>query len=169
MIVRLQDSNSQIWVVGVSTSGLLTTTLSSGITQNEFLSVGNLSFQLGVTTGGLLTTTSVPFSASYPTILLFFDTSDVSWEVSVLSSGLLQTTLGSPVFPWVQNGFGAGTDNSIVGGAGGYMAYPQPPSPVPSFAIPEAVGQFGSLNFSYNSGTSSGAGNVFSISNPGRN
>lgn len=69
---------------------------------------------------------------------------------------------------WQSNGFGAGTDNQIVGGGGGYMAYPQPQVPANGVG-PEADGQFGSLTFTYDSSTSAGKGNQFSIQNPGRN
>ena len=68
---------------------------------------------------------------------------------------------------YVPNGFGAGTDNRVDGGAGGFMAIPQPPNPVG--VGPEANGQFGALEFTYDSSTPAGAGNIFSISNPGRN
>lgn len=66
---------------------------------------------------------------------------------------------------WVQNGYGAGTDNSVVGGAGGFMAYPQPPLPTGQYTTPETNGQFGSLNFTYDNNM----GNRFVIVNPGRN
>ena len=68
---------------------------------------------------------------------------------------------------WVPNGFGAGTDNRAAGGQGGFMAIPQPPSPVG--VGPEANGQFESLVFTYNSATTTAAGNYFIIFNPGRN
>lgn len=68
---------------------------------------------------------------------------------------------------WVPNGGGAGTDNRVVGGQGGFMAYPQPPNPVG--VGPEANGQFEALNFTYDSSTATAAGNIFRIENPGRN
>lgn len=68
---------------------------------------------------------------------------------------------------WVQNGFGAGTDNRIVGGGGGFLAYPQPPNPVG--VGPEANGQFGPINFTYSSSATPILGNYFTILNPGRN
>ena len=67
--------------------------------------------------------------------------------------------------PWTTNGFGAGTDNSVVGGGGGFMSYPQPPTgPNAAFNPPENDLQAGSLNF-----TSPATMLVhFVISNPGR-
>lgn len=69
--------------------------------------------------------------------------------------------------PFVPNGYGAGTDNTAVGGLGGFMAYPQPPSPVGKG--PEANGQFQALNFTYSSAATPSQGNYFVILNPGRN
>jgi hypothetical protein len=74
--------------------------------------------------------------------------------------------------PWSQNGFGAGTDNSVAGGAGGFEAIPQPVTGTPPFnpfapylaPIPEWQGQFGSESFTY----LSEGGNFFTINNPGR-
>ncbi len=66
---------------------------------------------------------------------------------------------------WRPNGFGADTDNSVVGGGGGYMAYPQPPSgPNPVLNPPENNGQFGQLSFTFNDFK----GTFFQINNPGR-
>jgi hypothetical protein len=67
--------------------------------------------------------------------------------------------------PWVPNGYGAGADNSVVGGGGGYMAYPQPPSGEnASFNPPENNVQEAAIEF-----TSTAAMLVhFIISNPGR-
>jgi hypothetical protein len=69
---------------------------------------------------------------------------------------------------WQTNGWGAGTDNSVVGGLGGFMAYPQPPANG-IFTTPEQNELCGPLTFSYNSSTPSGQGNIFVISNPGSN
>jgi hypothetical protein len=67
---------------------------------------------------------------------------------------------------WVTNGGGAGTDNRVVGGLGGFMSYPQPPNP--AGVGPEANGQFGALNFTYSSGVTPSQGNFFILVNPGR-
>ena len=67
--------------------------------------------------------------------------------------------------PWVPNGFGSGEDNSVVGGGGGYMAYPQPPTGLnAAFNPPEDNVQEGALEFT------SPASMLchFTISNPGR-
>lgn len=70
---------------------------------------------------------------------------------------------------WQPNGGGCGTDNSVVGGGGGYMAYPQPPAPGGQFTnnAPRSGswnGQFGPVTYTFPAGT----GIYFSISNPGR-
>lgn len=71
---------------------------------------------------------------------------------------------------WQPNGLGAQTDNSVAGGAGGYLAIPQPPQPpnlfpsAPVNSKPESYGQFGPLSYTY----LSAGGNTFVIYNPGR-
>lgn len=72
---------------------------------------------------------------------------------------------------FVPNGLGAGTDNSAVGGAGGYTAYPEPPTPggfaeasQPPITFPEKNGQFGPGSLTY----LSIGGNYFVMTNPGR-
>lgn len=73
--------------------------------------------------------------------------------------------------PWMPNGWGAGTDNSIVGAGGGFVAYPQPPTPggfssaaQPPNTFPEKNGQFGPVSITVNNTI----GTFFVISNPGR-
>lgn len=55
---------------------------------------------------------------------------------------------------WYPNGLGAGTDNDIVGGGGGFMSYPQPPTGPKAGLVPaENNGQFGAFNanlYNYN-------------------
>lgn len=72
---------------------------------------------------------------------------------------------------WSQNGLGCETDNSVVGGDGGYTSYPQPPSPggfaeanQPPITLPEKTGQFGPSSLTY----LSVGGNFFVMTNPGR-
>lgn len=155
MAIRLEDSSTAIWLLGITTAGLLTTTVSTGVPQTLFLNNGGLSWQIGVNTGGLLTSTNVT-SGNYPASVTLEDISGGLWALSVTFAGLLQTGPGMAL-PWVQNGFGAGTDNSIVGGGGGFLAYPQP------------IVIDGPINFQYNSSTPQGQGNIFSVFNPGRN
>jgi hypothetical protein len=122
----LQDSGGGVWLLGVTTQGNLTTTLATGfVTPLVLNSAGGQSFQIGVTTIGLLTSTAVPFSLN-PKSIVLTDSSNDTWFLSVNVIGQLQTT---QLAAWQPNGFGADIDNSIVGGAGGYMAYPQPPQP----------------------------------------
>lgn len=64
---------------------------------------------------------------------------------------------------WQNNGYAAGTDNSVAGGQGGFVAYAQPPVPTNVIVVPESWGQYGPLNFTYTSG---GLVN-FIINNPG--
>lgn len=73
---------------------------------------------------------------------------------------------------WVPNGFGAGTDNAVAGGGGGFESIPQPVTGTPPFnsfapyqsPLPEWQGQFGSESFTY----IAAGGNSFRINNPGR-
>lgn len=162
----LEDSSTGKWLLGVNVLGQLTTTSTSGLSTTIFLNFeGIQTWQLGVTTQGLLTTTAVPLVQA-PAFIILSDPFDNNWEVSVNSQGELQDQPVGIII-WVPNGFGAGTDNTIVGGQGGYMAYPQPA--VPGGPTPEDDGQFGPLEFVYNSATATAAGNYFVISNPGRN
>ena len=171
MNVFLEDSSGVVWLLAVTTGGLLTTTATVvGAAQPFYLSdsSGN-TWLIGVTTGGLLTTTQ----EGPPGQPLFVTLQTIPYQaifnLSVLTSGLLQTVPAGPVgvAVWEPNGFAAGTDNSVVGGGGGFLAYPQPPFPVG--VGPEANGQFGPLYFTYDSSTATAKGNMFTISNPGRN
>ena len=75
---------------------------------------------------------------------------------------------------WVPNGLGAGVDNSVAGGGGGFMSLPQPPSPGGVFNPTGKGGSqdngnswnggFGPTNVRFNNTI----GTDFSISNPGR-
>lgn len=124
----------------------------------------NQAYQINVTTLGTLTATQTSSSSGIASVRI----GNSNYGLAISTTGNLEV-----VYPfigpsmWVPNGFGAGTDNSVVGGAGGFMAIPQPPNPIG--VGPEANGQYEALVFNYNSGTSQGAGNVFSINNPGRN
>lgn len=158
MSLILQDSNLQIWDVSATTGGQTTTTPSVGVPQVLYLvDRNNAVWLLGISTLGLLTTT-VALATSHPQFTAVNLTA--SWSLQVNTQGLLQT------FPaWVPNGGGAGTDNRVVGGGGGYMAYPQPPTgPRAALYPPDKNGQFGPLAITVNNGT----GVWFQISNPGR-
>lgn len=164
MAILLQDSSSGIWSLGVTTGGLLTTTSVSGLPRTLFINVAGLqSWQIGVTTGGLLTSTLVTFAPNRVQFIVLKDSSEQNWTLSVLQGGLLQTEFGGNL-PWVPNGTGAGTDNSEVGGDGGYMAYPQPLQSGVTSINPEQNGQCAPLTFTFDTNDIE-----FVISNPGRN
>lgn len=163
MTIFLDDGTSVTWRLGVNTGGLLTTTVSSGVPTTLFLSNGSQNYEVGVTPTGNITTTLVG-SSSFSNSFILIDSIGNSWALTVLAGGFLQTTFAAE-HAWVQNGFGAGTDNSVIGGLGGFMAYPQPPTPVNSFSTPEAVGQFGPLNITVDNTT---VDVTFVIQNPGR-
>jgi hypothetical protein len=75
---------------------------------------------------------------------------------------------------WVPNGAGSGRDNSIVGGGGSFMAYPQPPSPSGLFNPPgkggsQDLGNSWNLQAGpVNAVISDGVNQYCVISNPGR-
>lgn len=163
MAILLEDSDSVTWVLGVGTDGLLTTTAAPGIARALFINRGGQSWMVGVEPSGLLTTTSVTFSPYRIQFLILTDALDQNWTLSITDDGLLQTSFGGDIF-WQPNGYGAGTDNSVVGGAGGYMAYPQPP-PSGEFTTPETDALCGPLFITFNNNQ----GNAFSIQNPGSN
>ena len=88
----LQDSNSDNWQLGVTTSGALTTT-SVGAESIPTLILEDTSgnyWQLGVTTAGALTTTST--GAAAVTTINLTDSSGNYWNVQVTTAGALTTT-----------------------------------------------------------------------------
>lgn len=166
MALLLQDSSTNIWSVTSNAVGNLVTSTSSG-TAPQFLFLVDSSgqvWQLSVTTGGLLQTT--PGVSSDTPQYAFYDlggSPNYALYINVL--GLLQTKTGQGTGGWVPNGYGAGADNSVVGGGGGFMAYPQPPTgPRAAFNPPEQNLQAGVLNFTFSNGT----GVWFQATNPGR-
>ena len=170
MALLLQDSSGNIWSTTATAGGILVTTPSSGSPVPSILFLSDTSgqvWQVNVTTGGLLQ--QIPGSIFDTPIYQFFDleTTPTNWALYVNTLGILQTKTGFGTGGWVQNGYGAGTDNRVVGGGGGFMAYPQPATgpranQVP--LVPENFGGFGATNeVSWN-----GIGNWFQITNPGR-
>jgi hypothetical protein len=91
-VLYLEDSGANLWLVGVTDTGLLqTTSLGAGTAGNVYLndSVGN-SWQLGVNAAGLLTTTSVS-NAGYHNFITLVSPGGFSYQLLVLISGLLET------------------------------------------------------------------------------
>jgi hypothetical protein len=167
MNIVLQDSSGQNWLVGVDSTGRATTkavTSGAGTPVTLLLQDANsVVWQISVDTRGRLVSTATILAPSPSYLSAEID--DSKWNLIITTGGQVQTF--SPFSGWVPNGGGAGTDNSVVGGLGGFMAYPQPPNPVG--IGPEADGQFGALAFVYDSSTPQGKGNQFVLFNPGRN
>lgn len=91
-----------------------------------------------------------------------------AWQAQSTGTEEWQTVLvGYPYVLWKPNGLGAGADNSVAGGNGGFMAIPQPPTGIKAETVPlepENFGQFGCLEFT----STAVMLNTFKISNPGR-
>lgn len=165
----LQDSDGIRWAVSVTSAGLLVTTVTTQLpAQTLYINYSTQStWLLGITTGGLLTTTASVYVRSNPNKIFLYTPSNVVFSLVVLSNGQLQTT---PGFGWVPNGLGATTDNSVAGGAGGFMSIPQMPSPAGSitqpgsgYTNPEWAAQLAPVTFTYFVN-----GNYFTLTNPGR-
>lgn len=167
--------------LGVDVQGRLTTTPypkpPSSITIPFFILTDSSgqTWQIDVNSTGQLTTTQVAYNSAAPTFLLLPIPINSGGNVAMLTvstSGILQTQVGG-VTTWVQNGMGAGTDNSIAGGGGGFMALPQPPSPSGAFNPPNTGGSFDLGNswngrFGSTSQTLTSGGTWSVINNPGR-
>lgn len=166
MAVLLQDTSGGTWAVTANTDGTLVTTMSSGLYSTVRLNDENgQTWRLGVTVAGLLVTTATSYFPA-PRFVNILDSLEQIWVVSVSTDGFLQDILGLPdgVLSWIPNGFGAATDNSFVGGGGGYMAYPQPLQSGVVSINPEQNGQCAPLNFTFDTEDI-----LFEIVNPGRN
>jgi hypothetical protein len=162
MNIVLADGTGTNWAMGVTSALKIHMEPSAAPVSNlALLDTTGIIWQLGVTPIGRLTATPTLSPLSTPVSSAVVGASGYTIRISTLGTFSLLPN------PWQPNGWGAGTDNSIVGGLGGFMAYPQPPFPVG--VGPEANGQFGPLVFTYNSSTPQGQGNIFSINNPGRN
>ena len=87
----LEDSSGGIWGVGITTGGLITTTLLAGTPNTLYLndSLGN-TWQVRISTGGILSTTSVAIGDN-PQSIVLIDSLGITWEVSITTGGLLQT------------------------------------------------------------------------------
>lgn len=100
-LITLADSYGNLWSVGVTDAGLLTSTpASSGNKQTVILndSTNTYSYSLGITALGLLTTTSIPFSSTgVMQYSLITNTGQNVWNVSVTSNGQLQTVFGNTI------------------------------------------------------------------------
>lgn len=92
----LMSGNAQLWSMGVTPAGLLTTIAVAGGTVRPLIlndnAAGLTSWQVGVNNTGNLTTTSIPFVAGSPNNLKMVasDGSHV-WLLEVTATGLLQT------------------------------------------------------------------------------
>lgn len=167
MSVLLKDSLGNIWSVGATSGGNLTTTPASGspIPPKLFLRNSGFIYQVTIDTVGILHTTPALLTDTPQYAFIDLASSPVDWGLSVNSSGLLQTSHNGMTGAWQPNGAGAGTDNAIVGGGGGFMAYPQPPTGPRAGVVPvENDGQFGPIDIT----VWNGIGNYFVIANPGR-
>lgn len=163
----LQDSANIRWKVTATSAGLLVTTVTTqSPVETVYLNYGTTSsWQVLVvqnpanSSEWVLDTTQVTFSRTYPNLLPLYTPANNIFYLVVLSNGRLQTTPG-----WMPNGLGAGADNSVAGGLGGYMSLPQPPSPSGGFNVPvEWYGQFAPVSQTYFIG-----GNFYTLTNPGR-
>lgn len=169
MSILIQDSIGNTWSITASSIGALTSTLSNGASEPAVLflrDTSNQVWQVGINTLGELTTTpgSPLDTPQFTTISLG---STPNWNMFVNVFGMLQTGRGGAFGAWQSNGFGAGTDNSVAGGGGGFMAIPQPPTGPKATAVPlrpENYGQFGPTEINFNNGI----GTYFTIDNPGR-
>lgn len=179
MATILQSADGSKWLLGIDMSGrLITTAVGSGtVTVLHLTDTSGQTWLVRVESSApdRLTTDPISFDSVAPTFLLLpipLGSGGNVGEVTVGTDGRLQTQIGG-VTVWVQNGLGAGTDNSVAGGGGGFMALPQPPSPSGAFNPPNTGGSF-DLGNSWNgrfgpaSQTLTSGGTWSVISNPGR-
>jgi hypothetical protein len=167
MSIAIRDTSGNIWAITATSNGQLSTSLASGSPQPIVLFLKDQSshiWQVGVNTLGELTTVPGVLSDT-PQFTAISLGSTPNYNLFINTLGMLQTGKGGVSGAWVPNGFGAGADNSVVGGGGGFMAYPQPPMGLnAAFNPPENNGQFGPLSQTVWNGT----GNWFQLFNPGR-
>lgn len=168
MSILIQDSIGNTWSISANSLGNITTVPSSGTALPVLFlrDTSNQVWQVGINSLGELTTTpgSPLDTPQFTTISLG---STPNWNMFINVFGMLQTGRGGAFGAWQPNGFGAGTDNSVAGGGGGFMAIPQPPTGPKATTVPlvpENYGQFGATQIAYNNGI----GTYFSVSNPGR-
>lgn len=183
MAIILQSANTDLWTLGLDIYGRLTTTPfpsalpAQGLTILHLTDSSGQTWLVGVETSfpDRLTTNPISFDSVAPIFILLpipFGSGGNVGMVTVRTDGRLQTQVGG-VTTWIQNGLGAGADNSIAGGGGGFMALPQPPSPSGAFNPPNTGGSF-DLGNSWNgrfgpaSQTLTSGGTWSVISNPGR-
>ena len=99
----LADPTGALWSLGVNDTGILTTTGGAfGTAQTLFFTdsvSGTTSWQVEINTIGILNTISVPFQASYPTVLQMVSSSGTQrWTLYVNDIGLLITSPGGAVY-----------------------------------------------------------------------
>jgi hypothetical protein len=103
-VINLQDSNGQVWQLGATDTGLLTTTpVGFGVVGSLVLDDNNstpatTSWKVGVDTFGNLTTTQVPFLPNLPQSvqLISSPSGNLVWLLQVTVNGNLVLTPGNP-------------------------------------------------------------------------